>query len=120
MDHLHQQHQDNPLIQVQTTGKLDQANQAALTLVHLVNQTHRAQEPRVEILVQTALEVHTQALPSQHLAALILVHQDNLVLHLHPKAHTPEPQVASQVPVHTPDHPNQMICHLTQENRDFF
>jgi hypothetical protein len=116
MDLLHQQCQDNQVIQVPITGKLDQANQVAPTQVHLVNQTHRAQELRVEILVQTVLEVHTQALPSQHLAAPILVHQDNLVLQLHPRAHTLEPQV----PVHTQDPPNPMNCHHTRENKHVF
>ena len=95
MAHQHLQLQANLHTQVPTTDKL----------VHPPNQTHRAvtlhlQELRVEILVQAVQEVHTQVHPSQ----------------VHHRAHTLEPQVANQVPTHTLDLPNQMTCHLTQEN----
>ena len=112
MDHQHLPLLDNPPIQGPTTDRLDQVNQAALTQVHQVSQTHRAvtlllQELRVVILVQAVPEVHTQVRPSQ-------------VLHLLHRAITLEPQVASQVPALTPDRPSLMICHLTLENKPVF
>ena len=116
MAHQQLQLQANPHTQVLTTDRLDQANQATLTLVLLVNQMHRAvilhlQEVRAAILVQAVLEDHIRVHHSQH-----PVH-----LHPQPRLHTLEPQIASQVPAHTRDPlPNLTICHLTQGNELIF